>query len=178
MGRRITTGERIVLTELGPEDEAELLAAVHASRALHHPWIDAPDSPERFAAQLERARLPEHHSFVLRERDGGAPAGVVNVSNIVRGAFHSAFTGYYAFAGAAGRGLMTEGLLAVIAHAFDTLGLHRLEANVQPGNLASIALAERCGYRYEGFSPRYLFIDGAWRDHNRYAITIEDRLPR
>jgi ribosomal-protein-alanine N-acetyltransferase len=109
----------------------------------------------------------------VREQDGGLLAGTVNVTNIVRGAFQSAFCGYWAYAGSQGRGLMSDGLRSVVRHAFDELALHRLEANIQPGNVASIALAERCGFLSEGFSPRYLMVDGDWRDHNRYAIRTE-----
>lgn len=173
-GRTVWVGERIRLDRLVAADEAEFLAAVAASRQMHHPWIHAADTPARFGALLERARTPEFHPFLVRERAGGTLAGAVNVSNIVLGTFRSAFCGYWAFAGGQGRGLMTEGLGAVVRHAFGPLGLHRLEANIQPGNARSIALARRCGFRLEGFSPSYLMVGGAWRDHERYAITVED----
>ena len=84
---------------------------------------------------------------------------------------HDELTGQhtYAFAGFEGRGLMTQALNAVVRHAFTNLGLHRVEANIQPGNAASIALAKRCGFQLEGYSPKYLKIGGRWRDHERWA---------
>ena len=100
--------------------------------------------------------------------------GVVNLDEIVRGCFHSAYLGYYAFSPYAGRGLMQKGLSQVIAHAFRKLKLHRLEANIQPGNAASRALVKKLGFRREGFSRRYLKINGRWRDHERWSILSED----
>jgi ribosomal-protein-alanine N-acetyltransferase len=69
---------------------------------------------------------------------------------------------------------MKEGILQVIRHAFDERGLHRLEANIQPENLASIALAQGVGFQYEGYSPNYLKINGEWCDHERWAILADD----
>lgn len=68
---------------------------------------------------------------------------------------------------------MSEGLRLVLRHAFGPLGLHRLEANIQPKNRSSIRLVRRAGFRREGFSPRYLRVLGRWRDHERWAITVE-----
>jgi ribosomal-protein-alanine N-acetyltransferase len=97
----------------------------------------------------------------------------VNLNEIVRGAFHSAYLGYYGFVPHAGQGYMAEGLRLALRHAFRRLGLHRLEANIQPGNRASRALVRRLGFRREGYSPRYLKIGGRWRDHERWAIVRE-----
>ena len=106
--------------------------------------------------------------------DGGEIAGVVNVSEIVRGSFQSAYLGYYAFEPFAGRAFLYRGLCAVISHCFGKLKLHRLEANIQPANARSIALVKGLGFRREGLSPRYLKICGRWRDHERWAILAED----
>ena len=105
--------------------------------------------------------------------EDGALAGFINVNEIVRGLFQSAFLGYAAVAGYEGRGYMREGLELVMVRAFNDLGLHRLEANIQPGNLPSIALVRGAGFVREGFSERYLKIGGRWRDHERWAIRVE-----
>jgi len=123
----------------------------------------------RYLAWLERMTGPATHPFLVCRRDNGEIAGVVSLSNVVLGLFRSGYLGYYAFAGHERQGLMRAGLLAVVRHAFTTLKLHRVEANIQPGNAASIALARSCGFAREGFSPRYLKIGGRWRDHERWA---------
>jgi ribosomal-protein-alanine N-acetyltransferase len=94
--------------------------------------------------------------------------------NVVRGAFHNAFLGYYSFLPRLGEGLMYEGMRLVLHHAFRKLKLHRLETNIQPGNRASTAFARKCGFVREGFSRRYLKIYGRWKDHERWAILAED----
>jgi len=115
-------------------------------------------------------RQPENRGVLVCERGTGALVGVINLSNIVLGPFRSAYLGYYAFSGFERRGLMREGLNAVVQHAFKSMKLHRLEANIQPGNAASLALVRSCGFSKEGYSPRYLKIGGRWRDHERWAI--------
>jgi len=99
---------------------------------------------------------------------------VFTISQIVRGAFQSAYLGYYAHEAHARQGFMREAIEQVLDHSFSALGLHRVEANIQPGNAPSIALARGAGFRLEGFSPRYLLIGGQWRDHERYAITADE----
>ena len=106
--------------------------------------------------------------------EGGELVGIFTISQIVRGYFQSAYLGYYASARLAGQGLMTEAMGLLLDLAFGPLSLHRLEANIQPGNAPSVALARGAGFRLEGYSPRYLLIGGRWRDHERYAITAEE----
>ena len=114
--------------------------------------------------------LPVHQGYLACLRATDEPVGVFNITNIVRRCFQSAYLGNYAFAGHQGQGLMQEGMQAVVKHAFGVLKLHRLEANIQPANQASLALVEACGFCREGFSPHYLKIGGRWRDHERWAI--------
>jgi ribosomal-protein-alanine N-acetyltransferase len=120
---------------------------------------------------------PTRLRLLVCRRADGAIVGVVNVSEIVRAALQSAYLGYYAFHPFSGAGYLTEGLALVLHHAFRRLKLHRLEANIQPGNVPSRRLARRLGFRKEGFSPRYLRVGGGWRDHERWAIVREDWSP-
>ena len=171
----IEQGRRAYLRAPRPSDSDEFLRLARASRELHRPWVYAPETAREFAAYLSRCGNTSERCFLVCRRNDDALAGVYNVSQIARGFFESAYLGYYAFAPTAGEGLMAEGLQLVLRHCFRRLKLHRLEANIQPGNAASIALAKGAGFRLEGFSPRYLKIDGHWRDHERYAIVAEDR---
>jgi [ribosomal protein S5]-alanine N-acetyltransferase len=155
-------------------DEGTFLAAVEQSRSLHHPWVQPPNTPSAFREYLGKRDVPRGAAFFVWLEKPERLAGVVNLDEIVRGCFHSAYLGYYAFSPYAGRGLMQKGLSQVITHAFRKLKLHRLEANIQPGNTASKALVKKLGFRREGFSRRYLKINGRWRDHERWAILSED----
>ena len=161
---------RIRLRRLTLADEQKFLASAQASRALHRPWMQPPATPTQFRAYARRMQRPDHRGFLVCARGTGALIGVINLSHIVLGNFRSAYLAYYAFAGFERQGLMAEGMRAVVRHAFKSLKLHRLEANIQPGNAASIALARSCGFSKEGFSPRYLKIGSRWRDHERWAI--------
>ena len=151
----------------------EFLSAVARSRALHGHWASPPRTVAAFEAYLKRIRQLTYAGFWVRTENNEI-AGVVNINEIVRGVFLSGYLGYYAFVPHNGHGYMTEGLRAVVARAFRVLRLHRLEANIQPDNEASRRLVQRLGFRYEGFSPRYLKLAGRWRDHERWALTIED----
>ena len=109
----------------------------------------------------------------MRLKATGEIVGMINVSEIVRGALRSAYLGYCAFAPHQRQGLMAEGLRLAIARLFGPLKLHRVEANIQPGNRPSLALVRKLGFRREGYSPRYLKIRGRWRDHERWALLAD-----
>jgi ribosomal-protein-alanine N-acetyltransferase len=98
----------------------------------------------------------------------------MNLNQIYRGGFQGAYLGYYVGAPFAGQGYMREAMQLILRYAFERLKLHRLEANIQPGNSASLALVKRAGFIREGYSRRYLRIGRRWRDHERWAIIAED----
>jgi [ribosomal protein S5]-alanine N-acetyltransferase len=167
-------GSRVVLRAPTAADEPEFLACMRASRSSHRPWLYPPLTAEAFHAYLDRLDGERKYGFLACRRSDGAIVGWLNVSEIVRGALQSAFVGYGGVAHFAGQGYMTEALQRLLREAFVTLKLHRLEANIQPGNAASIALARRCGFQREGFSPRYLKVGGRWRDHERWAVRADE----
>jgi [ribosomal protein S5]-alanine N-acetyltransferase len=161
---------RILLRKPILADQSEFLTLARASRALHQPWVTAPTTPLQFNRYLASMDGTAHCALLVCERKSTRIAGVVNITNIVLGKFCSAYLGYYVFAGFERQGLMREGLHAAVHYAFKTLKLHRLEANIQPDNVVSIALVQACGFAKEGYSPRYLKMGGQWRDHERWAI--------
>jgi len=162
--------KRIYLRHPALTDEHAFLSAVRKSRSLHRPWTTPPDTSAKFRTYLQDMSLPNHCAFLVCLRGTDEIAGVINITNIVLGRFRSGYLGYYVFTGHERQGLMREGLRTVSQYAFKTLKLHRLEANIQPENSASIALAACCGFSREGYSPRYLKIGGRWRDHVRWGI--------
>ena len=174
VGAAYASGERVYIRAPTGSDVDEFTALMLASREFHSPWATAPTDDERFAAYLADARRPDFAAMLLCRAEDGAIVGFFNLSQIVRRRLQSAYLGYAAGQPFAGHGYMREGLELVLHHSFTTLELHRIEANIQPGNANSLALARGAGFRREGFSPRYLKIGGHWRDHERWAILVED----
>lgn len=154
------------------DDKDEFIVAMKQSADYHHPWVKAPATSLEYDDYLERYKGDNQQTYLVLS--GAKIAGVINLNEMVRGCFQSAFVGFYAVYGCSGRGVMQEGLRLVLDKAFHELGLHRIEANIQPENIRSINLVERCGFRYEGFAPRYLKIDNVWRGHEHWAMTVED----
>ena len=166
--------ERVFLRPPVPSDRNEFVSLMRASRAFHRPWATAPTDDDRFAAYIADSHRADFEAMLVCRLADGAILGFFNLSQIVRRALQSAYLGYAAGKPYAGQGYMRDGLELVLRHAFTELRLHRIEANIQPGNRASIALARGAGFTREGFSPRYLKIGGRWRDHERWAILAED----
>ena len=177
-------GERVVVRTIRPSDVEAYRVAVLQSRSRLARWN--PVDPDDLLRHLAR-QSDVHRTFLLFARDDEGSHGVVgrvNVTNIVRGRFQSGVLGYDAFDPYAGRGLFAEGLALVVGLALRPtprggVGLHRVEANVQPGNVASAGVLRLLGFRHEGSSPRMLLLAGPgdgerWRDHERYAVTAEE----
>lgn len=176
----LSRGVRVFLRVPVEGDRGELEALRRASRAFLAPW--EPFTPEgrlqddaSFADRaISSAATETGQRHLVCESGTGRIAGMCNLSQIFRGPFDNAVMGWWRGPMFGGHGLMTEGITLVLARAFGELGLHRVEANIMPRNAPSKALAERCGFRLEGYSPNYLQIAGAWEGHDRYAMTRED----
>lgn len=162
----------IIVRELKLEDKEQFLFAMQRSQSLHHPWMKAPLTSQEFDDFFQRHQQPNQKSLIALTSDH--MIGVFNITEIVRGVFQNAFLGFCAAAEFSGKGYMSASLKIVLKQVFEEMQLHRLEANIQPENIRSIQLVKKNGFRYEGFSPRYLKINGAWRGCEHWAITVED----
>jgi len=103
-----------------------------------------------------------------------AMVGQLTVANVVRGALRSAQIGYWIDEAVAGRGVMTVAVALAVDHCFGPVGLHRVQIDIRPENARSRRVVEKLGFREEAYFVRYLDIDGAFRDHIGYALTVED----
>jgi len=165
----VTNADRIYLRAVGPADESEFISLMRESESLHEPWISPPTTSVLFKYYLQRLAEEDHEGFAICRQEDDKIVGIININNVIRGSFLSASLGYYVGKHFHGRGYMQEGLTQVVSYAFGKMGLHRLEANIQPDNIRSTQLVARCGFKKEGYSKNFLFIDGAWRDHERWC---------
>lgn len=163
----------IFIREPRKEDKQLFIQAMNKSISFLEPWVKVPLSNDEFDEYIKRYQQPNQKSYLVCDSSGHL-AGVFNISEIIYGAFQSAYLGFYATIDHAAQGYMREGLKLVLNKIFNELGLHRIEANIQPLNSRSIKLVKNSGFHYEGFSPRYLKINGEWRGHERWAMTFEN----
>jgi [ribosomal protein S5]-alanine N-acetyltransferase len=155
-------------------DWEELLSLHQRSMAFHFPWVFPSLTEEGCKTYIERCKQDNFEGLLVCDSVHKKIVGVVNLSQIFYRAFQNAYLGYYVDVSFAGQGLMSEGIHLAIDRAFHTLKLHRVEANIQPDNIASIHLVKKLGFTKEGYSRRYLKINESWRDHERWALTRED----
>lgn len=162
---------QVIIRPPRQSDCDEFVSAVRRSQKLHGRWIQAKAANKsEFAKYLARYLSDRHCGFLVIHRTTKEIVGVININEIIRGAFQNGFLGYYAFAPHNGKGLMCEGLSLVVNHAFTKLKLHRLEADIQPDNHASIALVKKCGFVSEGLARRILKVRNRWCDHERWVL--------
>ena len=101
-------------------------------------------------------------------------AGQLTVSNIVGGSARFASMGYWIDVRYAGQGFVPTAVALACDYSLFEMGLHRIEIAIRPENASSLRVVEKLGFREIGYAPRYLHIDGAWRDHRLFAITVEE----
>jgi len=165
---------RVFIRKPVEADWKELVSLRQRSKDFHSPWMLSPFTEEGCKAYIKGCQPEDFEGLLICNLTDMKIIGVANLSQIFYGVFQNAYLGYYVDVNFAGQGLMSEGIQLVINYAFHTLGLHRIEANIQPGNIASINLVKRLGFTKEGFSRRYLKINQEWCDHERWALTAED----
>lgn len=144
------------------------------------PWEAT--SPEPMATGLPFRQMVRHFDreafegrlqpFVIESE--GRLVGQMHLFGIAWGSLRSASAGYWVSESVAGQGIGPFSLAAACDHAFLVLGLHRVEVNIRPENTASLRVVDKLGFREEGLRRHYLHIDGQWRDHRSFALTIED----
>ncbi len=166
--------KRVYLRAPEPEDCDALIELYRKSQRHFAGYANSVYTRERFEGLLADAAMDANECFLICRTLDDAIIGTLNLSQIFRKLFQNAYIGYQLFAGFTGQGHMTKAVDIALRYAFVDLGLHRIEASVQPGNRASIAVLQRNGFVMEGFSRRYLKINGRWRDHERWAILKED----
>ncbi|GAB2455258.1 GNAT family N-acetyltransferase [Jatrophihabitans fulvus] len=147
------------------------------------PW--EPSSPHPWSERNAVGAWPALHSSLKQAARrgmmlpfmveyGGRLVGQVNVSNVVHGVLRSCTIGYWIDSAVAGRNITPTAVALVMDHCFARVGMHRIEIDIRPENKASLRVVEKLGLRREGYYERFLDIDGAWRDHAAFALTIEE----
>jgi ribosomal-protein-alanine N-acetyltransferase len=175
----ILTHEQIRLRVAKIRDSKELERIILGNRDWLRPWeATNPHAPNSFdiKAQL-RGLLRQLNDesgmpFVIEVQ--GKLQGQLNVANVMYGSVSSAVLGYWVSPEVAGRGVMPTAVALVTDYLMDQVGLHRVEINIRPENLASLRVIQKLGFRYEGLKQRYIHINGDWRDHYVFALTKEE----
>lgn len=179
-GAALQVGRQVFLRRPTRSDHEEYRELRLASAEFHRPWEPTPPAgsdplgADSFARFVEESETDQRVRTFLCSREDERIVGAMNWNEVVRGPLQSAYLGYWIGAPFARRGYMHEGLRLALRHSFEDLELHRVEANVRPENAASVALVRGAGFRLEGLSPRYLKIAGEWRDHERWAMLVDD----
>jgi ribosomal-protein-alanine N-acetyltransferase len=176
----------LALRPLRQSDRAEWMALRSRNKEWLAPWEASNPHPDGGLPTFrEMARSLTHQAregsalpFVItldEPRRRRAPiVGQLTVSSIVWGSALTATLGYWVDRGHAGRGIAPTAVALATDHCLGELGLHRMEINIRPENAASLRVVEKLGFRHEGLRPRFLHINGAWADHESFALTAEE----
>jgi len=167
-------GKRIFLRPPRTADYREFAKLMKANARVYRGLVPRFKGRKQFEDYLARCRRDDFFGFLICRKEAHAIVGNINLFHIIRRGLQSACIGYLVGASHARQGLATEALQLMIRFAFTKARLHRVEADIQPGNLPSIALVRRAGFSCEGLSRRYVKICGKWRDHERWALLAED----
>ena len=173
-------GEKVLLRLPEESDREAFIALRKASRDHLESWDPRPPphfnafGDDAFNLEMRRRKREDCERHLICRIEDGAIVGRLSLTAIERGPVQSARFGYWIGAPYINRGYMTEALRLGLRYCFTKIGLHRVECNIVPTNEPSRRVAQRVGFRLEGYSPRYIQIDGVWRDHERYAVTLED----
>ncbi|MDH4247827.1 MAG: GNAT family N-acetyltransferase [Deltaproteobacteria bacterium] len=191
IGKTLTT-KRLTLRPLEPSDARALLHYAQHNRDWLSPW--EPTHPEAYYTQ-EGQRSILNQCREDRQAGTGVLFGIfektaepsdprsrrvigrISISGVVRGIWQNGFVGYSIAHDQAGKGYVTEALSRVVRYGFEDLQLHRIQASIVPRNAASLKVAAKCKFRYEGRALRYLCINEVWEDHEIFALTREEVLP-
>lgn len=168
----IIESEKLILTRPCIDDMLPFIKAVKEAKAWLQDWVNPPCTTTEFKQYIKLSQAANNEAFLIKSKPKMTIIGVININEIVLKALKSGYLGFYTLHKPR-TGLMSEALHHIINYAFYNLDLHRLEANVQPDNLASINFIRKNNFTEEGMSPNYLKIAGKWRDHLRFAITKE-----
>jgi ribosomal-protein-alanine N-acetyltransferase len=173
-GNEVISGGIVYLRYPEIGDFEEFTELNKSSVAFHKGLVNPPKDKGTFDAFLQKNDHATNESLLICEKRSKLIAGAVNLSQIFRAGFQNAYLGYYLGEKFAGIGIGTEAIALILKFSFEVLNLHRIEANIQPHNLASIAVVKKNRFVKEGFSKNYLQIEGKWRDHERWAIVNEN----
>lgn len=169
----------ITLRLVRPKDARALQQEMDSNRRWLSPWeatipggVTSFDMRSNVRQLLAQYRDGHGVPFVMEYR--GEVAGQLNIWGIARGSLNSATIGYWIAERFAGRGITTVCVALATDLAFSQLRLHRMEICIRPENAASLRVVQKLRFRYEGLRPRYIHIDGDWRDHHAFALTAEE----
>jgi ribosomal-protein-alanine N-acetyltransferase len=168
------TSPRMRVAPVSPDDVAVLARLLAESAGFHQPWVSYPTTPEAVGGFVGEIVAQGGVVFAARRLCDEALVGLVSLSRVTRGAWQSAECGCAVGVKYRGNGYMAEAMTEVVAYAMSRLGLHRIEALVQPGNTSSERMLAAAGFQAEGTARSSVCLHGIWRDQVRWAITAAD----